>query len=103
MTLKQSIAIGLMAALPFAALAQRPPVQPDAVDDKAAVPSLTYESAFAGYVSATGADDEITPDKRWRAANAKVAESENHAGHDASAPMSPPTPAKETPVDHNNH
>lgn len=103
MTLKQSIAIGLMAALPLAALAQRPPVQPDPVDDKAIVPALTYESAFAGYVPAASVDDEVTPDKRWRAANATVAQSEGHSGHGASAPKPPATPAKETQVDHSNH
>lgn len=102
MTLKQSIAIGLMTALPFAALAQRP-AQPDPADGKAAAPALAYESAFADYVPAAGADDEATPDKGWRAANETVAQSEGHAGHDAGAPKPPATPAKETPVDHSNH
>lgn len=103
MTLKQSIAIGLVAALPFAALAQHAPAPVDPVDDKATVPALTYESAFAGYLPAAGADDEVTPDKRWRAANATVAQSEGHAGHGASAPKPPAKSAEETQVDHSNH
>lgn len=103
MTLKQSIAIGLMAALPFAALAQRPPAHLDPTDDQAAVPALSYESAFAGYPAAARGDSEVTPDKRWRAANATVAQSEGHAGHRANAPESPATPAKEAQRDHSNH
>lgn len=103
MTLKQSIAIGVMAALPFAALAQRAPAQPDPTDDKAAVPALSYDSAFASYTPANRADDEVTPDKRWRAANATVAQSEGHAGHGASAPESPAAPPKEAQHDHSKH
>lgn len=103
MTLKKSIAIGLMAALPFAALAQITPAKADPRDAKAAVPAMAYQSAFADYVPAAGKDDEATPDKGWRAANDKLAQSEGHAGHHASAPKSPAPPAKDTPVDHSNH
>ncbi len=103
MTLKLSIAIGLMAALPFAALAQRTPSQPDPVDDKAPVPSLQYDSAFAAYVPSQTRDDEATADKNWRAANEKVAQSGGHDGHHADAPKPPAAPVKDTPVDHSNH
>lgn len=103
MTLKQSIAIGLVAALPFAALAQHSPAPADPVNDKATVPALTYESVFAGYLPVAGADDEVTPDKRWRAANTTVAQSEGHAGHGTTAPKPPATPANETQVDHSKH
>ncbi|NML59837.1 hypothetical protein HHL21_01805 [Massilia sp. RP-1-19] len=103
MTLKQSIAIGLMAALPFAALAQSASVQPDPRDAKAAVPAIAYQSAFADYAPAVGTDDEATPDMRWRAANDKVAQSDGHAGHHASPPKSPAPAAKHTPVDHSKH
>ncbi|MBZ2207299.1 hypothetical protein [Massilia soli] len=108
MTQRKSIAIGLMAALPFAALAQSAPAKSDPLDAKAAVTATAYQSAFADYVSAASLDNETSPDKVWRAANDKVAQAEGHSGHHGSHGMPPaepmkPAPVKQAPVDHSNH
>lgn len=108
MTQRKSIAIGLMAALPFAALAQSAPAKSDPLDAKSAVTATAYQSAFADYVPAARLDNEASPDQAWRAANDKVAQSEGHAGHHASPGMPPaepmkPAPVKQAPVDHSNH
>lgn len=73
------LTIGMLALLPLAAIAQQPPQKPDPMAKTAAAPALTYVSAFRNDRDAT--DEELTPDKAWRAANDEVARLGGHGGH----------------------
>ncbi|RJG03504.1 hypothetical protein D3878_19465 [Noviherbaspirillum sedimenti] len=85
------MAVGVLASLPFAAIAQQTPQKPDPLAANAPVPASTYVSAFKNYQAA--ADEQATPDKAWRAANDEVAKLGGHAGHIKS----------DAPADHGKH
>lgn len=107
MKIKQCLAIGVLAALPFAAGAQQPaqkampPAGPQ--DAHAPAPALTYASAFANYKAAS--DDAASPEQAWRAANDAVNKLGGHAGDSkgnaqasrAASPMAP------MPMQHGHH
>jgi hypothetical protein len=101
MTVKQWLAVGVLASLPFAATAQQAPQQPNPLDANATVPASTYESAFKNYQST--ADEQASPDKAWRSANDEMAKLGGHAGHmkDDAPPSS--VPARAVPMDHSKH
>lgn len=108
MTIKQWFAVGVLASLPFAGMAQQVPQQPNPLDANATVPASTYESAFKKYQPAA-AEEEASPDKAWRAANDEVGQLGGHVGHmkgEATASSSSPassTPAQAAPMDHGKH
>ena len=60
-------------AAPVAALAQQAPARAAVLDPDASVPAPAYNSAFEEYPSAATGEAEVTPDKAWRSANARVA------------------------------
>jgi len=99
--------LGVLLALPFAALAQQSPRTPDPADPAAPVRPIVYESAITR-PSAEPQGGAPTPDKLWRAANEAVAAPSGHAGHAAhqAAPAAPvPAPVREqpAPADHSKH
>jgi hypothetical protein len=107
MTLKQWLAVGVLASLPFAATAQQAPQQPNPLDANATVPASTYESAFKNYQ--TAADEQASPDKAWRFANDEMAKLRGHVGHmkdevpaSSTSPASS-TPAQAAPMDQSKH
>lgn len=101
MTLEQYLAFGVLASLPFAAIAQQAPQKPDPLAATAPVPASTYASAFKDYRAV--ADEQATPDKAWRAANDEVGRLGGHAGHargNAEAAPATPAPAQPAPMHH---
>lgn len=78
--MKRSWIAALAAPVALAALAAlaeaRSPRPPDPTDPKAAVPTLRYESAFAGYRRA-----EATEPAPWKKVNEEVGALGGHAGH----------------------
>lgn len=96
MTLEQFLAIGVLASLPLAAIAQQAPQKADPLSANATVPASTYVSAFKDYRAAT--DESATPDKAWRAANDEVARLGGHAGH-----VKSDAPAQAAPASHGKH
>lgn len=101
MTLKQCLTIGMLASLPFAAIAQQAPQKPDPLSAAAAVPASTYVSAFKDYRAAT--DKQATPDRAWRAANDEVARLGGHAGHVRSDAPASSAPTQSAPAVHGKH
>lgn len=86
--MKALIAIAACAALaPLAAAQQQP--QPNPADPAVRVPPVTYESAFAGYVSYR--EQDVAP---WRDVNDEVARTGGHAGIFKAAGQSGHAPAK---------
>jgi len=65
-------------AMSSAAQQSAPAKQPTEAD--ASVPAVKYESAFSAYRPAA-MESDATPDTLWRAANAQMMESGEHAGH----------------------
>jgi len=68
----------VLALLPLAATAQQPQ-QADPANPDAPVPAMGYVSAFSNY--STLADEQISPEKAWRAANEEVQGKDGHSGH----------------------
>lgn len=68
-----------IAATPFAlaALEEVPEADPSSLT--APVPSFQYKSAIESYLPIV--EDDVAPDKRWRAANEEVARIGGHAGY----------------------
>lgn len=69
----------LLASVAFASAAQTPPAQQDPQAPNAAVPPLTYRSAFDAYVSSK--EVAPSPDKIWMAANKEAGISGGHDAH----------------------
>lgn len=95
------VAFGTLLAAAFHANAGQPSRTPDPADPAAAVPSIIYQSALAGYTPV--AKDAPAPDKAWRAANATVGGQPGHAGHHPPAPetrkeTAPSRPAPPSPA-----
>lgn len=101
MTLEQCLAIGVLASLPFAAIAQPAPQKADPLSATATAPESAYVSAFKDYRAAT--DEQATPDKAWRAANDEVARLGGHAGHVRSDAPATSSPAQSSPANHGKH
>jgi hypothetical protein len=101
MTLKQWLAVGVVASFPFAATAQLAPQQPDPLDANATVPASAYESAFKNYQAAAG--EQKSPDKAWRAANDEMAKLGGHVGHMKDEAAASSAPAQAAPMDHSKH
>lgn len=99
MNIRHWFVLGALCA-PLAALAQQAPEQQRPQDAGAAVPALSYVSAFDGFQSAVSAE-QPSPDKVWRAANQQVANTgeghDGHAGHAAPAPQAE-APAPKAPA-----
>lgn len=104
MFIKQWIAIGVLvsALTPFAATAQQKTQQPNPLDANAPVSVSTYTSAFKNYQAASN-EEEVSPDKTWRAANDEVGKLGGHGGHIKNDAAGAPTPATSAPVDHSKH
>ncbi|QAU33325.1 hypothetical protein [Janthinobacterium sp. 17J80-10] len=103
MTLKQWLAAGALASLPFAAAAQQVPPQPNPRNANAPVPAPAYNPAFNNYRSM--ADEQPAPDTTWRAANDEVGRLGGHGGHargDADVAPATSAPAKTAPM-HQGH
>lgn len=103
MFIKQWIAIGVLASalLPFAATAQQKTQQPSPLDANAPVSASTYVSAFKNYQAAS--DEEVSPDKAWRAANDEVGKLGGHAGHIKNDSTEQSASSPSAPVDHSKH
>jgi hypothetical protein len=86
--MKALIVIAACAALAPLAAAQRQP-QPNPADPAVRVPSMNYESAFAGYISYRQQD--VAP---WRDVNDEVARTGGHTGIFGGARDSGHAPAK---------
>lgn len=108
MSFQTWLALAAMAVTPVAAHGQ-----PDyaAPSGREASPTA-YQSAFAGYKAF--AEEEDTPDTRWRSLNRQMGELGGHAAHmnadstahDTSASRSRPAsaaPKADLPVDHGKH
>lgn len=100
MLIKQWITIGVLASasVSFAALAQQVPAKPAPWDVNAPVSALTYDSAFKNYQAV--ADEQVSPDKAWRAANEEVGKLGGHMGHIKSQPAAP---SPSVPMNHGKH
>lgn len=107
--MKKTVLVALAMAIAGAAAAQNAP-QRDPKDPSAAVPAITYRSAFEGYQPFV--DQEL---QSWRKANEEVGAARGHKGHGAgqgtgkNAPARPPlvpatpsTPAP-APQEHGGH
>lgn len=68
-----------LATLPLAVAGQAPSLQFDPTDPDARVSAFAYRSAFKKYRVA--ADEKMSPDKTWRAANDEMQELGGHMGH----------------------
>jgi hypothetical protein len=101
MTLKQWLAVGVLASMPYAASAQPSAQQPDPHDANATVSASGYESAFKNYQAA--ADEQESPNNAWRAANDEVAKLGGHAGHMKDHAPSSSAPPESAPLDHSKH
>jgi hypothetical protein len=103
MLIKQWITIGVLAsaAVSLAAKAQQVPEQPNPLDANAPVSASTYTSAFKNYQAA--ADEQVLPDKAWRAANDEVGKLGGHMGHIKSEAAEAAAPPQSAPVDHGRH
>lgn len=55
---------------------------PEPSDAQVAVPAVRYQSPLGGYLD--NADDQLAPDKNWRAANDAVGAQQGMAGMDMS-------------------
>lgn len=96
----------LGACAPLAAIAQQVPEQQRPHDAGAAVPALTYSSAFEGFASSAASGEQPTPDQAWRPANEQVAGSgADHAGHapQESAPAETPPASNAPPKNQQQH
>ena len=80
--------VATLALLPLAAIAQQVQ-QAGPTDPNVPVPASEYISVFKTYRST--ADEQVSPDEAWRAANAAIANQDPHAGHMA-MPNTPPQP-----------
>jgi hypothetical protein len=102
MTPKQWIAVGALASMSFVAAAQQAPDRPNPLDANAAVPAVSYKSAFDNYQRAS-TDQQPSADNVWRMANDEVAKPHAQTGHaiETAAASSPPEKAKA--VDHSKH
>ena len=108
--------IGAVLAAPFSALAQQSTQPADPADPRAAVPPARYESAITSALLPGPKQNDVTPDKVWRAANDSVAGGPGHAGHGAdrspasshghaghAAPAPSAKPADQPAADHSKH
>ncbi|MFC5460540.1 hypothetical protein [Massilia niabensis] len=122
MTFKLWVAtIGALLAVPVSALAQQSVGPADPADPRASVPAAVYESVVTKASRAAPDDNQVTPDKIWRAANDAVAAAPGHPGHEAgagaasghahaghapaaqAAPAPSAKPASEPAADHSKH
>jgi hypothetical protein len=102
MTPKQWIAVGALASMSFVAAAQQAPDRPNPLDANAAVPAVSYKSAFDNYQRASS-DQQPSADKVWRMANDDVAKTDAHMADATQEAVAAPPPAKAPPVDHSKH
>lgn len=72
------VVAGALLAVPACALAQQ---AADPADPRATVPAAVYVSVFTNVSRSAPDDNELTPDKVWRAANDAVAGATGHAAH----------------------
>lgn len=70
---------GALVLLPLAATAQSMRHQHNPADANAPVPASAYVSAFKNYSAM--ANEDASPDKVWRAANAEVQNAVGQSGH----------------------
>lgn len=103
MLIKQWITIGVLASasVSLAAIAQQVPAQPNPLDANAPASASTYESAFKNYQAA--ADEQVSPDKAWRAANDEVGKLGGHMGHLKREAAEAGAPSPSAPMDHGKH
>lgn len=73
------ITVIALSTLPFAAAAQAVSPQFDPADPNAHVPAFTYRSTFKK--DRVAADERMSPDKTWRAANDEMQGLGGHIGH----------------------
>ena len=101
MKIRHWFAFGALACVQLAAIAQQAPAQQRPEDPDAAVPALTYTSAFEGFSRAESQQDR-TPDQAWRPANDQLANPDSgHAQHQPGQQgQAPSTPAGAPPVKH---
>ena len=93
MTLMQWRLCALVSLLPFSAAINA--AQSDPTNASADAPSAQYESTFKSYIAA--ADDSVSPEKGWRAANDGVADKPGQGhkmGMQMGDSMSMPMPGK---------
>ncbi|GAB3540448.1 hypothetical protein GCM10027343_09540 [Noviherbaspirillum agri] len=74
-------AVAMLSALPPGAIAGQQTLS-DPVDARASGTPITYESVFKSYRAAL--EEQESPDKTWRSANATVGKLGGHSGHIAS-------------------
>lgn len=103
MNIRHWFVLGALGCVQLAAVAQQvpEPEQQRPQDADAAVPALTYTSAFDGFLAA-GSDQDPAPDKAWRPANAQLANPEAGHAHHAPKDQAPvaPAPAQAAPPKH---
>lgn len=93
-------AVATLALAPLVAAAQQ--TQPsNPADANVAVPAADYASAFKEYQRPS--EEQISPDKAWRAANDEVGRLKGHAGHIKGEVASSSEPAKAASSHHGNH
>lgn len=103
MTIRHWLVLGALGCAHLSAIAQQAPAPRGAQDDRAAVPALTYRSAFDGFSSAR-AGQETTPDKVWRDANKQVAAAgAGHAHHTPPEDAAVARPPAEKPASEHKH
>lgn len=92
------------AVVPLIASAASGQSSPTPLQSDAAVPAVTYRSAFHAYQPVP--EPAQTPDKVWRAANETVGALKGHAGHmktPASADGDSPAPVTPSGYQHGHH
>jgi hypothetical protein len=84
------ITVAVVALMPLAASAQQSG-HSNPAEANVPIPTPGYVSAFEGY--RTTPDEQVSPDKAWRAANEAVKSDDAHAGHGSMPAMGAATSA----------
>jgi hypothetical protein len=96
MSFSHWITVAVVALMPLAATAQQsqPSQQSNPAEADVPVPAAGYVSAFEGYGSTP--EEQVSPDRIWRAANEAVKSGDAHAGHGSMPATGAATDAPET-------